>query len=596
MNFKKTKIYILYDLLNQGFGKYKPQIIILSFLGFLSGLLEGVGVNAVIPMFSFLFGGNASSDFISRIIKELFGFLDIRFSLRYLLVFVVVLFIVRAIVLFFCNFIRIKISADYEEQTRKNLFSKMLEARWSFLLDQKLGHLDTILTTNIQNSGLLLQYLGNLIMVFSGLIMYAIVAINISLPITLMTLAFGFLLLIFFKPLLSMTKSVAREKEKLNKYSSHFINENVLGLKTIKSLFVESQIMKEAQKNFRNLKELTIKSSIYGIFSDSLIQPIGMIFVCAIFAVAYKMPGFNFAALVAIIYLIQRMFTYVQQFQSSLNSMSWSAPYLEGVLRYEKEAENNLEKNIDSRPFVFEDRLDFKNIGFSYSSNRQILKDVNFSIKKGEMIGIIGGSGVGKTTIVDLILRFFDTQNGEILIDGINIKEISLANWRQNIGYVSQDVFIKNDTVYENIRFYDETISDHDVEEAARSANIYDFIQGCPEKFLTVVGERGVLLSAGQRQRIVIARILVRKPKILIFDEATSALDNESEAQIQEVIETLKNKVTVLLIAHRLSTVMSCDKLLVLQNGKIKEQGSPKDLLNNENSYFFKAYNIRKQE
>jgi len=593
MNFKKTKIYKLYDLLNRGFGKYKSQIILLSVLGFLGGLLEGVGVNAVIPMFSFLFGNDASTDLISRVIKELFGFLNIRFGLRYLLVFVVVLFILRAIVLFFCNFIRVKISAEYEEQTRRDLFSKMLEARWPFLLDQKLGHLDTILTTNIQNSGLLLQYLGNLIMVFSGLIMYAIVAINISLTITLLTLAFGCLLLIFFKPLLSMTKSVAREKEKLNKYSSHFINENILGLKTVKSLFAESRVMKEAQKNFRNLKELTIRSAIYGIFSDSLIQPIGMIFVCAIFAVAYKIPGFNFAALAAILYLIQRMFTYVQQLQSSLNSMSWAAPYLEGVLKYEKEAENNLEKNIDSNPFIFKDRLDFKNVGFSYSNNRQILKNVNFSIKKGEMIGIIGGSGVGKTTIVDLILRFFDTQKGEILIDGVNIKEIGLANWRQNIGYVSQDVFIKNDTVYENIRFYDETISDKDVEEAAKSANIYDFIQSCPKKFLAIVGERGVLLSAGQRQRIVIARILARKPKILVFDEATSALDNESEAQIQEVIETLKNKVTVLLIAHRLSTVMNCTNLLVLQDGEIKEQGSPKELLADKNSYFYKVSNIR---
>ena len=209
------------------------------------------------------------------------------------------------------------------------------------------------------------------------------------------------------------------------------------------------------------------------------------------------------------------------------------------------------------------------------------------------MIGLIGPSGAGKTTIVDIILRLFNPTKGEILLDGNNINSININEWRKNIGYVSQDIFLKNDTIANNIKFYNDSISDREMKEAAKMANIYDFIQSCPDKFATVIGERGLLLSTGQRQRIVIARILARRPKILILDEATSALDNESEVQIQEVIENLKNKVTVLLIAHRLSTVMNCNKLLVLQDGEIKEQGSPKELLADENSYYYKVSNIR---
>jgi ABC-type multidrug transport system fused ATPase/permease subunit len=210
------------------------------------------------------------------------------------------------------------------------------------------------------------------------------------------------------------------------------------------------------------------------------------------------------------------------------------------------------------------------------------------------MVGLIGPSGAGKTTIVDLILRLFHPTRGEILLDGCSINEIRINDWRKNIGYVSQDIFLKNDTIANNIKFYNDSITDEEMAKAAKMANIHDFIQSCPEKYDTVIGERGLLISAGQRQRIVIARILAKRPQILILDEATSALDNESEVKIQQVIEKLKNKVTVLLIAHRLSTVMNCTNLLVLQNGEIREQGSPEELISDQETYFYKVNNIRK--
>ena len=194
---------------------------------------------------------------------------------------------------------------------------------------------------------------------------------------------------------------------------------------------------------------------------------------------------------------------------------------------------------------------------------------------------------------MDLILRLFAPTAGEILIDGGNIAEINLKEWRQNIGYVSQDIFLLNDTIANNIKFYNETISEAAIREAARLANIEDFINECPNKFETEIGERGVMLSAGQRQRIIIARILARQPKFLIFDEATSALDNESEAQIQKVLQNLRGKITVLIVAHRLSTVLDADQLLVLDNGIIAEQGRPRTLLEDKNSYFYKTYNIK---
>jgi len=378
-----------------------------------------------------------------------------------------------------------------------------------------------------------------------------------------------------------------------NKEIAHYVNENIMGIKTVKGMSVENKVLLKGQDYFNKLKKISIKILLLQAISYSLIQPVSIIFICLIFAFFYKSPDFNFASLAAIIYLIERIFVYFQQLQSNLNTINEFVPYLNSVLSYEQKAVANKEINKGSAPFLFNKNLEFKNINFYYEHHKKILSNINFGVKKGEMIGIIGPSGVGKTTLIDLILRLFNPKDGQILLDGKNINSISLDDWRKNIGYVSQDIFLINDTIANNIKFYDNSISDQEVEQAAKMASIYNFIQGYPDKFDTIIGERGILLSAGQRQRVVIARILVKNPQLLIFDEATSALDVESEKEIQEVINHLKGYMTVLVIAHRLSTITDADRLIVLSGGKIIEQGRPKALLKNKNSYFFKIYNLR---
>ena len=207
-------------------------------------------------------------------------------------------------------------------------------------------------------------------------------------------------------------------------------------------------------------------------------------------------------------------------------------------------------------------------------------------------MAIIGPSGAGKTTIVDLILRLFSPQSGEILLDDKNISEINLKEWRRSIGYVPQDVFLLNDTIENNIKFYDDSIAKETIIQASKMANIYETIKKLPDKFDTIVGERGMKLSGGQRQRVVLARALVRKPQILILDEATSAIDIESEKLIQEAIYKLRGKITILIIAHRLSTITNSDKIVIVDEGRVAEEGSPDILLKNKDSHFSKLYNL----
>jgi len=594
MNFKKNKIYILLKLLYRGFGGYKRRIVVLITLGFFSSLIGAIGINALIPLFSIVVNQSGNKDPITKTIVKLFHIFNLPLGVKYLLVFVCFLFVFKAILLIFSNYISSKIVADYEMETRSHLFKLILDTSWPHLLEQKLGYLETALMNNVRNCSSLLGFTGTIITLVVSLIVYAIIAINISFYITIITLVFSSLLIIIFNPIIHKTRAISYEEEKINRQIAHHINENILGMKTVKIMLAGNRIIKIARENFYKLRDIKIRSFLLSSLPGALMEPFGLIFICVVFAFSYKTSNFNIAALGAVVYLIKQIFAYAQQLQKYMLGVSSAVPYLRSILEYEEKAILTREVDRGSSEFIFNNSLEFKNIDFSYDHNKNVLKNMSFSIERGEMIGLIGHSGAGKTTIVDLFLRLFQPSKGKILIDDVNIEDISMEQWRRNIGYISQDMFLKNGTIAENIKFYDEKITDGDMEEAAKMANIYEFIQTLPDKFSTLIGERGVLLSAGQRQRIVIARVLAKKPKILVMDEATSALDNESEIQIQKIIENLKGKITVLVIAHRLSTVINSDRLLVLENGKIVEQGVPRELLKDKKTYFYKVYNIRK--
>jgi ABC-type multidrug transport system fused ATPase/permease subunit len=292
------------------------------------------------------------------------------------------------------------------------------------------------------------------------------------------------------------------------------------------------------------------------------VQFAGVAFIAIVFIIMYRSPNFSVAAFAVIVYAVGQIFNQVQSGQIQMHGMGTLAPYLSKLLAARDDAREHIESSGGSMPFAIGKGITFSDVSFAYQGRDAALSKVSFSIPRGALVGLIGPSGAGKTTIADLL-------DGSIRADDVDVREISIRDWRHHIGYVPQDAILLDDTIEANIAFYDTSISHDDVIAAAKNANIHSFIETLPHQYATVVGDRGTFISGGQRQRVALARALARKPDLLVLDEATSSLDAESESAIKAAVDSLRGTTSVLIIAHRMSSVAGVDRIVVLEKGSV---------------------------
>ncbi len=570
-----------------GFSRYKKKLAVLILLGIFGALLEGIGINALIPLLGIVLqDASIQTNVITKSITDFFSLLHIGLTVKNLFLFIATLFVLKAGLLLLFQYINARITSAYEYTERSTLFKKLFQTDWLFLAHQKIGYIDQVMTSDIASSTALLKNSSNVILAATNLIIYSVIALSISWSVTLTALIGGAIFFLAFKPIYRKTATVSRAFAENNKRIAHMINQTLIGIKSFKTRATSSLVIDSSNQIFSTLKTARIKLFVYTGLGTIFSQPAIVIFVLIIFAVVYKLPNFQFSAFAVTMFLIHQIFKNIESIQDKVQRISDQVPHLESSLYYRTLAETHKEHLSGQNPFFFQKELTCQNLRFNYSEEKQVLLDVSFHVKKGEALGIIGPSGSGKTTLVDLLLRLIAPQAGEILIDQQPIQEIDINQWRKKVAYVPQDLFLVRGTIRQNIRFYDETISDEEVAWATTLAHVDEFVQTLRNGLDTEIGEFGVGLSTGQRQRIVLARALARRPDLLILDEATSALDNASEKRIHETIRSLKGTITTIMITHRLSLLSTADRVLAMADGRIVEEGTPQELRQNPNSYF----------
>jgi subfamily B ATP-binding cassette protein MsbA len=297
--------------------------------------------------------------------------------------------------------------------------------------------------------------------------------------------------------------------------------------------------------------------------------------------------------LLTFVFLLYRFQPRVGSINKAFHQLTFGISGVNNVMTLIRETESPSIRSGSKQPARLQHEIRFERLVFGYSGEAPVLKDVSFSLKSGETTAVVGSSGAGKTTVVNLVMRFYDPLSGSVLVDGTDLKELDLQAWRSSIALVNQDIFLFNDTVGSNIAMGKLGATDQEIAEAARRAYADEFISNLPQGYETVIGDRGVRLSGGQRQRIALARAIVRDPQILILDEATSELDSRSEQLIRQAVEELGASRTVITVAHRLSTIRHAEKIVVLDKGKVVEEGSHDDLLKGDGQY---AQFLRVQE
>ena len=481
---------------------------------------------------------------------------------------------------------------------RKAVFDKVMSFQLGYFSNERKGDVMSKVTSDVQ---VVQSSITNTLIVFVKepitLIGYIITLFSMSWNLTLFT--------IFIIPVSGfvITRLVKRLKKSAHEAQDSFsrmisiLDEALSGLRVIKAFnAVDYTKNKYQQENLRYtkimrsmVKRQELASPVSEVMGSLVVIGIVMYGGSLIFSNSFSLDASTFVAYIAIFSQVLRP---AKSMTSSFGSIQHGLASGERVLSLIDTPVELLDKPDAVKVKSFEREIEFKNVSFSYGSN-EVLKNVNFKIKKGRTIALVGPSGGGKSTISDLIPRFYDPGKGSILIDGIDLKDCNIESVRAQMGIVNQEPFLFNDTILNNISFGKENATKEEIIQAAKIANAHNFILQTENGYETIIGDRGIKLSGGQKQRISIARAVLRNPPILILDEATSALDTESEKLVQQALDNLMENRTSLVIAHRLSTIQNADEILVVQNGKIIEQGNHRELIDMEDGLYKKLSTLQ---
>ncbi len=487
---------------------------------------------------------------------------------------------------------------DIVKDIRTNLFKHLSRFKIQYFDHEPVGKLITKCVSDMENIASIFSQ--GLFMIISDVLKMLIVLIFmfiINFKITIVVLAIMPIIIIatniFQKKMKIAFNEVRNEIANLNT----FVQERLTGMKIVQ-LFTREKI--ELEK-FKEINEKHNKAWLKNILLNSIFFPIadiissitlGLVIYYGALLIIQGDTNTSLGQLISFNMYIVALYTPLRQIADKFNVLQMGIIAADRVFEV-LDKEEFLEKNGTIKVEHFQGDIIFKDVKFEYQPNQEVLKGINLNVNKGDTIAIVGATGAGKSTIINLLNRFYSIKSGQICIDGISVNDYDLKTLRSEIAVVLQDVFLFADTIYNNITLFDPNISEAQVYEAAQKIGIHDFIMSLPGGYEFDVKERGVMLSSGQRQLIAFLRAYVSNPSILILDEATSSIDTYSEELIQKATKILTKDRTSIVIAHRLATVKKATQIVVLDKGKIVEKGTHKELLNLDNGYYKKLYEVQ---
>ena len=491
---------------------------------------------------------------------------------------------------FYANWLGQKVIKDL----RVSIFQKIIKFKMSFFDNNAVGRLVTRTVNDIETiASIFSQGLFTIIADILKMLTVLIVMLVISWELTLVVISI-FPLLIYATRVFQKTMKVAFEKVRTEVANlNSFVQERISGIKIVQIFSRESLEIKNFQEINSRHKDAWLKT----VWINSIFFPIAEISTSICIGLLVWYGGFNniqgdnisLGTLFLFISMSGLLFRPLRQIADRFNTLQMGMVSTERIFKILEDDSIVQDKGVISMDNI-NGMIEFKNVTFSYVKNEKVIDDISFKVKSGETLAIVGPTGSGKTTITNLITKFYEYDKGEILIDGVNINDLKLDNIRNKVGIILQDVFLFADTIFNNIALYNDQISLKDVQSAAKKLEIHEFISSLPNGYNFNVSERGVTLSSGQRQLIAFLRVLVNNPDILILDEATSSIDSYSEDLIKNATKKITKGKTSIIIAHRLSTIESADKIIYMENGVILEQGNHKELLKIEDGKYKKLH------
>jgi subfamily B ATP-binding cassette protein MsbA len=479
---------------------------------------------------------------------------------------------------------------------RRELYNHITGLSMRFFNNQKIGVLISRITNDVNLvQGALANVLGNIIGSTLTMTGITVMLFCLNWKLTLISLVvFPLAVLPISKFGKRIKKSSINIQEKMGDMTS-ILNESFNGIRIVKAFGMEKYERNKFSLELHKLFDWSMKGTRAYNLSSPTMEAIASLGIAALVWVAGSAvvnksltTGTFFAFLVG----LTQLYPEIKKLNDMNNVIQQALSASDRVFQILDTAPEVVEDKDAVELNVFKDSITFEHAAFNYIEGQPVIKDVNFRIKKGEIFAVVGPSGAGKSTLADLLARFYDLNSGVITIDGVGIKKIKTDSLRNLVGMVTQETILFNDSIKGNIAYGDESVDMTRVELAARAANAAEFIEKMPEKYDTMIGDRGVRLSGGQRQRIAIARAILKNPPILILDEATSALDSESEILVQEAINNLMKNRTTFVIAHRLSTIRNADNIVVIDGGTVAETGTHDELMK-KNGVYTKLYNMQ---